>query len=273
MRLSIITINLNNAEGVRKTVQSVLGQTFLDFEFIIIDGKSQDGSVSVVEGLLRKEHSFPVYFISEPDSGIYNAMNKGIAMSKGEYLLFLNSGDYLVNSNVLEQVFINKCYSDLLCCRCEVSEKGRVVWTSKLVPQKITLAWLYWNGLMHQSTFIRRDLFERIGMYDESFKWLADTQFWYKALIFHDASSQPIDVVTSNYNLEGVSSTTKNNELFDQERHWAFRQPVLRHVMPDFCEWEKDWRIANEYGWINEHRLLRKGLSFLRKVYKKVGRH
>lgn len=266
MKLSIITINLNNAEGLRNTIESVFNQSFLDFEYIIIDGNSEDDSVCIVKRQLQQEHNFPVKFVSEPDSGIYNAMNKGILLSRGEYLLFLNSGDYLVDSNVLDLVFAQNCLSDLLCCRCDVSENGKVIWTSELVPHEITLGWLYWNGIMHQSTFIRRDLFERIGLYDESFKWLADIQFWYRALIYNDATSQPINIVTSNYNHEGVSSMMKNNPSFNSESHWAFRQPILKHVMPDFYEWEKDKCIVHEYEWINHHPLLRHGLSFFRKV-------
>ena len=87
MKLSIITINLNNAAGLRKTIQSVVNQTYIDFEYIIIDGFSSDGSIEVI-----KEYADRInYWVSEPDRGIYNAMNKGILKTSGEYIHFLNS--------------------------------------------------------------------------------------------------------------------------------------------------------------------------------------
>ncbi|MDR2910496.1 MAG: glycosyltransferase [Bacteroidales bacterium] len=95
MKLSIITINLNNVAGLQKTIESVVKQTFTDYEYIVIDGGSTDGSADII-----KQHANKItYWVSEPDKGIYNAMNKGIRVAKGEYCLFLNSGDWLINSN------------------------------------------------------------------------------------------------------------------------------------------------------------------------------
>ena len=265
MVLSVITINYNNGSGLRQTISSVLKQTFQDFEYIIVDGASNDDSVDIIKSLIQDKDSHRKW-ISEPDGGIYNAMNKGIMLSRGEYLLFLNSGDYLVADDVLARVFSQNCHADLLCARCRVSEEGRVVWTSSLVPSVITLRWLYFRGLMHQSTFIRRDLFSKVGMYDESFRWLADVQFWYKALIYNDATSQPINVITTDYNHEGTSSTTKKNPDFSSEIHWPDTQPVLRHIMPDYQIWKRDKRVVREYGWIDNHRFLRWTLRGFKKV-------
>jgi acetyltransferase-like isoleucine patch superfamily enzyme len=111
MKLSIITINRNNAAGLRKTIESVVSQTYTDFEYIIIDGASTDDSVNIIkeyaeatlpcgEGLGER-----LYWVSEPDKGIYNAMNKGILKANGEYCLFLNSGDWLYDNDVLNDVF------------------------------------------------------------------------------------------------------------------------------------------------------------------------
>ena len=98
--LTIITVNLNNYIGLSKTVESVIGQTFKDFEFIVIDGGSNDGSIEVIKKFARNIN----YWISESDKGIYNAMNKGIQKAQGQYSLFLNSGDSLYNSGVLQAV-------------------------------------------------------------------------------------------------------------------------------------------------------------------------
>ena len=98
-KLTIITINYNNLEGLKRTVESVLNQTWQEFEYIVIDGGSNDGSAEYIES--QSEHID--YWVSEPDKGIYNAMNKGIAKARGEYLLFLNSGDHLYSAKVLEE--------------------------------------------------------------------------------------------------------------------------------------------------------------------------
>ena len=109
-KLSIITINLNNAAGLRKTIESVVNQTFTDYEYLIIDGGSTDGSVEVIKEFADKI----TYWVSEPDKGIYNAMNKGILKARGEYLQFLNSGDWLVDNEVLFRVFSLNHFEDIL---------------------------------------------------------------------------------------------------------------------------------------------------------------
>lgn len=272
MTLSIITVNLNNNDGLKKTITSVLSQSFRDFEYIIVDGASTDNSVNTIRSLIDGDEVVPSIWISEPDSGIYNAMNKGIKYSSGDYLLFLNSGDYLINNEAIFNVFKEPQTAEILCARCRVSENERIVWTSPIVPKTITLGWIYWNGIMHQSTFIKRTLFDRVGFYDESFRWLADIQFWYKAFIYNDATSQPIDVITTDYNHEGISSTTKGNVLFYNEAHWPDTQPVLRHIMPDFKDWEKDKSIAAEIGWIKQHPILLRFLSLYRKFLNKINK-
>ncbi len=265
MKLSIITINYNNNNGLKQTIKSVISQSFRDFEYIIVDGASADDSVATIKELVGNNTSIPCLWTSEPDKGIYNAMNKGIMRSHGEYLLFLNSGDFLVGESVLDNVFSQDCSADILCARSYVSDNGKRVWTSPLPPNHITLGWLHWHGMMHQSTFIRRSLFDSIGLYDESFKWLADFQFWYKAFIYNDASSQSIDVITTDYNLDGTSSLSRTNKDYIYEESWPERQPVLRNVLPDYKEWDNDKAIVKRYGWIDSHKWLRSFLSYFRK--------
>ena len=102
MKLSIVTINRNNAVGLQKTMQSVASQSFRDFEYIIIDGASTDNSVEVIKNLEAEfDH---LKWVSEPDTGIYNAMNKGIRMATGEYVQILNSADCLAAEDVIERM-------------------------------------------------------------------------------------------------------------------------------------------------------------------------
>ena len=100
MKFSIITINYNNKEGLEKTIQSVLGQTFHDYQFIIIDGGSTDGSLDII----KQNADHIDYWVSEPDGGRYPAMNKGIKQAKGDFLNFMNSGDTFHSPTVLEDI-------------------------------------------------------------------------------------------------------------------------------------------------------------------------
>jgi len=118
-KLSIITVNLNNAEGLRKTIESVVSQTYTDYEYIIIDGGSTDGCVEIIKQYEDKI----TYWVSEPDKGIYNAMNKGILKAKGEYCQFLNSGDWLIKESILHDIFSILPIADIIYGN-EQTEKG-----------------------------------------------------------------------------------------------------------------------------------------------------
>src|SRR5690242_21925905 len=99
LKLSIITVNFNNAAGLQRTMDSAFHQTFTDYEYVIIDGGSTDGSKDLIKNHANKL----VYWVSEKDNGVYQAMNKGIVRAKGDYLLFLNSGDYLLHERILDE--------------------------------------------------------------------------------------------------------------------------------------------------------------------------
>ena len=268
-KLSIITINRNNAAGLRKTMDSVFAQTYRDFEYIIVDGASTDESVDVIREYESVNHlsihPLLLTWISESDSGIYNAMNKGIVRAKGEYLLFLNSGDFLIAQDVLEQVFAFNPSADILCCRCNVSDGEKVVWTSN-PPQQITFGFLYTAGLAHQSTFIKRALFETCGLYREEFKYNSDIAFWYNAIIDNHATTQTIDVITTDYNLAGISSRESKSEQYIRELS-EIVSPYEKFT-PDYDMYQKNQRILNQYLWLEECPLLKKILSYIYKIRK-----
>lgn len=281
MKLSIITINCNNCGGLCKTVESVFSQTYRDFEYIIIDGASTDGSKEYLDtikadNVVDKANTaghLPTYkftnlqIVSEPDTGIYNAMNKGIRFAKGEYCLFLNSGDFLIATDVLERVFGQLVHADILCAKCNVSDKGKVIWTSN-PPQNVTFGTLYFVGLAHQSTFIRRSLFDSLGLYDETYRYNADTEFWYRAIIIHNATTQRVDVITTDYNLDGVSATHKNDPAFKAEHARIKSNPMLVKFIPDYEQWRREKSMVNEYVWINSHPVLRRLLHLMHRIVK-----
>jgi glycosyltransferase involved in cell wall biosynthesis len=171
MQLSIITINKNNAFGLKKTIQSVINQTNKDFEYIVIDGNSDDGSIEIIERYSSKIN----YWVSESDTGIYNAMNKGIRKAQGEYCLFLNSGDYLVSSTTLQDVFneISNTQADIFYSNCIKSDSSAIIY-----PENITINDLLRIGISHQNSLIKRSLFLEHGFYNEKLRIGADQEFF-----------------------------------------------------------------------------------------------
>ena len=148
----------------------------------------------------------------------------------------------------------------------DVSDNGKVVWTSN-PPENVTFGTLYIVGLAHQSTFIRKSLFEQYGYYDESFRYNADTEFWYRAIVEHNATTQKIDIITTDYNLDGISETQKNNPVFIEEHRRILSKPMFQNFLPDYIDYKRNIAVANEYSWINQYKSLR---WILRKIHKSL---
>lgn len=185
MKLSIITVNLNNRDGLKKTIDSVVAQTFRDFEWIVIDGGSTDGSRELIE---QYAECF-AYWVSEPDKGIYNAMNKGIRVAKGEYLQFLNSGDWLVDEEVLEKVFDSGPDEQIVYGDCLESDGSLHVF-----PSSLDALYFHRDMLNHQASFIRASLFSDSG-YDESYRYASDWEFYLRKIVFESCTYRKVDVV------------------------------------------------------------------------------
>ena len=270
MKLSIITINYNNAEGLRKTLASVAAQTFRDFEHIIVDGGSTDGSVEVIreyEQSLASRLSplaSNLKWLSEPDSGIYNAMNKGIEialgrrvvnafnrselvedknkgikMASGEYLIFLNSGDYLVDADTLKNVFADADDVDIIYGdRINVDEEG----SQKKVnyfPDKITGSFMYHSMISHQASFIKSDLFVKYGLYREDLKYASDWEFFLKTFLLYNCTYQHIHQYVVYFDCLGISSVADNNKEM-----WEERKRVFAETLPAFAE---DYVLMEHY--------------------------
>lgn len=210
MKLSIITINYNNAEGLRKTLASVASQTYRDIEHIIVDGASTDGSVDVIkeyENQLNITHStIHILWSSEPDTGIYDAMNRGIRKAKGEYTLMLNSGDYLVDEYVLERIMPKLDGTDIVQGNNIEECSGKTYRNRGYGKSDIDFFDVMKGHFLHQSSFCKRDLFERYGYFDETYKMSGDTKFFMNCLGKNDASFKYIDIDVANYDLGGISA-------------------------------------------------------------------
>lgn len=213
MKLSIITINYNNREGLQKTLDSVFGQSCKDFEYIVIDGNSNDGS----KELILQNTDQINYWVSESDKGIYNAMNKGIRAAQGEYILFLNSGDKLVEDVVAMIMQRLHTYDIIYGDWYQVFSENHI--QRENFPDLITFNFLAFKySLPHQSSFIKRDILLKHGLYDESLRMVSDWKFFLDAIFKFNCSYKHLDLPISYYDKNGFSSNTDNHDFQQKER-------------------------------------------------------
>lgn len=216
--LSIITINYNDASGLQKTMDSVINQSYTDIEYIVIDGGSVDASVEVIESY----ENVRLQWVSEPDSGIYNAMNKGIDRANGDYLLFLNSGDFLMSNTILETVIpkLDDSFSFISCNLLLDGEVKRV----REHPEQISFSYLVSNALSHPSTFIKKEMFVKHGMYNEDNKIVSDWEFFFKTLGLNGESFQKINETLTVFDMEGISSSIDSVKLITAEKEAVYKK-------------------------------------------------
>lgn len=239
MILSIITINRNNAAGLEKTMQSVLSQTRKDFEYVIVDGASTDASVAVIERL-APAFGDRLKWVSEPDKGIYNAMNKGIGMASGEYVYFLNGGDLFTSPDVVDRVYAAVDQAEhpsiLYGNRIKVFPDGHTVRDRFQAGKEITFYHFYRSTLGHQTAFIRRSLFDRYGLYDESLHIVSDWKWFIQVIALGGEVTTYADLDIVYYDMTGISQ----REL---SLHWQERKQVLSYILP--ARILADYRIWN----------------------------
>ena len=234
MRLSIITINRNNAEGLEKTMLSVAGQTCKEIEYVVVDGASTDESIEVVKKL---EPQFAhLRWMSEPDTGIYNAMNKGIRMATGDYIQILNSADCLAAPDVTERMLaaLEKAdnpsilYGNMVKCFPD----GRKIVDKCFAGQEITMLGMFTGTLNHDPAYIRRDLFEKYGYYDESLKIVSDWKWYLQAIILGSEKPQYVDIDVTLFDMTGISEM--NKDLDKEERKKVLEQLFPKTVLTDY---------------------------------------
>lgn len=211
-KLSIITINYNDLDGLKKTVESVQEQTYQDFEHIVIDGGSDDGSEVYIEKYSTRFN----YSVSEPDTGVYNAMNKGIIQAQGEYLLFLNSGDSFYKKQSLENVINDIEPYDIAYCNQMVMGKDKKY--LKTYPETLSFAYFLKDNIPHQATFMKKSLFENFGVYDEDLKIVADWKFFIDCICKHQVSYKYLNKTLVNFYLGGISSNPNNQRRMETEK-------------------------------------------------------
>lgn len=178
MKFSIITVNYNNKQGLQRTIKSVINQTYHDYEFIVIDGGSTDGSVDII----KMYNEYITYWVSEPDGGIYQGMNKGVLKAKGDYLNFLNSGDCFYDIDVLEKVAAYNYHDDFIVGKDYHYDPQTSQGHTSIQPVRTTMIHFFVATLDHQSSFIKRELFNN-SLYDENHKLVSDWIFYTEKIV------------------------------------------------------------------------------------------
>lgn len=225
--LSIVTVNLNDRAGLTRTLASVARQTFTDREVIVVDGGSTDGSVEVIRG----HEGIVTDWVSEPDGGVYDAQNKGTRRARGTYCLFLNAGDALASPDALERFFAAGPPVEDILHGDVVFEEPDGRQRTEATPAVLGWAHLMRTNLPHQSTVVRRALFERVGPYDTSFQIAADYAFFLKAVVVDGATTRHVPVPLAVQVLGGLSTRPDSFRKLRAERALAVQKvlsPALR---------------------------------------------
>ena len=244
MKLTIITINRNNATGLEKTIRSVLNQTCTAFEYVLVDGASTDGSVDIIRQY-AEQFGDRIKWISEPDKGIYNAMNKGIGMASGDYIQILNSGDSLVSGQVvgkmyeaLEQSgFPSILYGNML----KDMPEGKLLRDRCFAGRDITLLGFIHGTLNHSPAYIRKSLFDRYGLYDESLRIVSDWKWYMQAIVLGKEKPVYADIDFTLFDMSGISET--NNALREKERRDCLAAMIPQQILKDYYDWDADIRV------------------------------
>lgn len=264
MTLSIITINRNNASGLEKTMQSVLRQSLNDYEYIIVDGASTDGSVDVIRKY-AEGFGDRLKWVSEPDKGIYNAMNKGIKAAESDYVMILNSSDCIAGDDVLEKMvgvlheinFGRTVPLDILLGNIVTegtvpNKKGKTMDVS--IPE-ISLFTFYQGTVPHDAAIMRKGFLLDFGLYDEEMKICSDWKLFMHAIAlgerkplgnqtYHYMPPIPADNIRHVnldmvvFDMTGISE--KNRDLWDSERRPELERSLPVAVLKDYDRYSKD---------------------------------
>lgn len=231
MKYSVVTINYNNREGLARTLESVRRQSDRNFQYIVIDGGSSDGSAE----LIARNEDIIDFWVSEPDGGIYNAMNKGVAKATGNHTLFLNSGDCFHSDSVMEKMNALSNDADILFGRVlNIFPGGK---TKLYVPaSEMSLMWILRTGIHHAGSFIRTSLMRKYP-YDESLKICADRKFFIQALVIDNCSFFNLDFTVCDFEMDGVSNSDPKKVI---DEYWLVMSQLFPPRLVD------DYRKSDE---------------------------
>lgn len=264
MLYSVITINYNNRDGLRRTIESVVGQTFDDYEYIIIDGGSTDGGVDVI-----REYAGQIdYWVSEKDGGIYPAMNKGVRQAHGDYCIFMNSGDVFYDSTVLERMRLLMNDEDIVVGEVYDSQTRNQL---SLPPVgEITMYHLYSCAIPHQGTFVKLSL-QRRYPFDEALRIAADWKFFVQTIIFDDCKIKYVNEPVALYDTTGLSS--ENPIMMREEKENVLKKLFPKRVLADYAHMKESECLTQQLTpQLRKHYTIDRLMSRLAKVFLKLYR-
>lgn len=221
---SVVTINLNNSKGLEESIQSVMKQERSIVEHIIIDGNSVDSSIQILDKYASKLS----YSISERDSGIYDAMNKGIKVAKGKYVFFLNSGDTFVNENVLNEVKAKDPKSPIFYGDVNLVYKSKKL--RKCHPIQGVLKYLSFEMICHQSIFFCKNLLDKYNGFSLEYKYCSDYEFLLRSCFDPLVSFEKIDTVVANFNMDGISNSDLASQIIGREKSMIWSKYVSSEI-------------------------------------------
>lgn len=268
-KITLITVNLNNCKGLETTIKSVISQTYKNTEYIIIDGASIDGSVNMIKNYEKSIN----YWVSESDYGIYFAMNKAIKKATGDYLLFINSGDYLIDSGIIEKCVIELENKDFVYGDLYVTDRLK----THLIrhPNNLTFKDFYNKSIPHSGgTFIKKKIFDKYGFYDEELKIVSDWKFFITTIVLNNCSKKHLPFPISYFSLDGIS--TKETNLMHNERKTVLNKYFPELVLKDYeldASNIKDYNKDEVYFRISKYKLSSFFLSLiyhLTRFYEKI---
>lgn len=253
MKLSIITVNYNNCQGLIRTLDSVASQSSLEAEHIIIDAASSDGSVDAIHVYEERVIHKPLLlrWVSEKDNGIYDGMNKAINMAGGEYLLFLNSGDVLTSADVIERVNSSELFADVVIGSVRLCKDGKIHAEHHSAPEHLSLYTMLLQGIPHQASLIKKASLLRAGGYDTSYRISADWAFFMKVVILEGCSVQRISLTVCDYDLSGISSTQTARMM--EERKRIFQDIFPARIVSDYESLLPHYYEVIRIQWLLEH--------------------
>jgi glycosyltransferase involved in cell wall biosynthesis len=245
MKISIITATYNSAATVRDTLESVAQQTYTNIEHIIVDGLSKDNTLAIVN-----EFPHVTTVISEKDKGIYDAMNKGVALATGDIVAILNSDDFYYNNKVIEQVMncfaqnqTDAVYGDLVYVNAENTDKITRNWKAGTYSRT---QFLYGWMPPHPSFFVHKNMYEKYGNFNLSLRSAADYEFMLRLLYKHQASAAYLPTTIVKMRVGGLSNASLANRLAaNKEDRKAWQLNDLKPY--PFTTWLKPLRKITQF--------------------------
>lgn len=255
MKISVVTVCLNAKDTIEETLLSVFNQTFKDIEVIVIDGASKDGTLESINKYKDKIS----HFVSEPDNGIYDAMNKGIKLATGEFICFLNADDIFYDNTVLEKVekkLVQNPECKFLFGDAEyISKEGSKFVSYENIKNEFSIIF---DNICHQSIFYHKSLFEQFGLYSDKYKIYADWDFNINCLAKNKVKAIYLQAIICKFQLGGTCSNPESKKIYKKEK-----QLLIEKYYPEYkCLINTNDFIRSRLGFIYK--------SFFKKIIDKI---